>query len=134
MRTGAECSRSNSSNVVGCVLVRGADESIKPGVKRSGTPGSVAHEFQARGTGGSLNAYKHVTSTSSSRIFVSQKIAVAHFVGSVSYPPLSWGFAALHPRLYAFARYRGLNRKTTKLDYVLRVSFGLNYLSLRPLR
>ena len=36
--------------------------------------------------------------------------AIAHFAGSGIFLCVerSWGFAALHPRLYAVARYRGL--------------------------
>ena len=34
-------------------------------------------------------------------------VAVAHFVGSVSYPSLSWDYAALHPKLYADTRAAG---------------------------
>jgi len=33
---------------------------------------------------------------------------IARFARSVSYLSLSWGFASLHPRLYAFTRYAGL--------------------------
>jgi hypothetical protein len=37
--------------------------------------------------------------------------AVAHFVGSFFCCHRSWGFASLHPRLYAHAALRGLKTK-----------------------
>src|SRR5438105_12462961 len=95
---------------LGCAPARGAGESIKPGVERSGTPGSHAYQFRARETGDSENAYSMSDAPDRLASIALHNVAVAHLVGSVSDPSLSCGSAALHPRLYAGARLRGLKR------------------------
>jgi hypothetical protein len=83
-----------------------AGDSIKPGVKRSGTPGDCPKIMPARGAGDS--GYHDFR-------------AVARSAGCGPWMCCSWGSATLHPRagspaehlgwgarLYAIARYRGL--------------------------
>jgi hypothetical protein len=70
-----------------------AGDSIKPGVKRSGTPGDCPKIMPARGAGDS--GYHDFR-------------AVARSAGCGRWVCSSWGSATLHPRLYAIARYRGL--------------------------
>jgi hypothetical protein len=78
-----------------------AGDSIKPGVKRSGTPGDCPKIRPARGAGDSgYHDFK----------------AVARSAGCGPWMCCSWGSATLHPRLYAIARYRGLAR--TRLSHL----------------
>jgi len=76
-----------------------AGEGIKPGVKRSGTPGTVAAIIHSSRSG---RQWKHHGCLSQL-----QPLSAAPRAGIVS-GFLTWGFAALHPRLYAVARSRGL--------------------------
>ena len=76
-------------------------EIIEPGVERSGTPGSVQYLLAAREVGDSL--------------------LIICDLGCLRYPTLrelhssnrslTWGFASLHPRLYAIAALRGLSQE-----------------------
>ena len=70
-----------------------AGDSIKPGVERSGTPGTANRRTAAR------------VAADSPEITVN---TVARSAGCHYHEPSTWGSAALHPRLYAVARYRGL--------------------------
>ena len=69
--------------------VCGADESIKPGVERSGTPGGVdSKKPSAREAGDRFRA-------------------AARFARFFKRMKSTWGSAALHPRLYACTRFAG---------------------------
>ena len=70
-----------------------AGNSIKPGVERSGTPGAADPRITARGAGDRLE-------------FTLKRLSPAPRA-SIAFG-FNWGSAALHPRLYAIARYRGL--------------------------
>ncbi|HEY8188469.1 MAG TPA: hypothetical protein VIF64_20535 [Pyrinomonadaceae bacterium] len=82
-----------------------AGGSIKPGVERSGTPGHVTKQKCEPAKAGD-----------SFRFNVSEFINSLTWNGTVDRSavclvlifPITWGSAALHPRLYALARYRGL--------------------------
>ena len=76
-----------------------AGGSVKPGVERSGTPGISAEISPAREVGDSPCEFR----------------AVARFAGCGYFETrVSWGSAALHPRLYATAQLRGLKSSTSK--------------------
>jgi hypothetical protein len=86
------------------MLTRGAGDSIKPGVERSGTPGSEPRRIQARGSGRQSVGMR----------FRSDHYPTLHATGCHPLPRVqtssrawSWGSAALHPRLYAVARSAG---------------------------
>src|SRR3989442_11683131 len=70
---------------------------IKPGVERSGTPGIVGVRGKSPRSG--RQPFHRVNRKS---------WAIARFARSVSAGSLTWGFASLHPRLYAFTRSAGL--------------------------
>ena len=80
-----------------------AGDSIKPGVKRSGTPGDCPKIMPARGAGDS--GYHDFR-------------AVARSAGCGPWMCCSWGSATLHPRLYAIARYRGLAWISSPNDFL----------------
>jgi hypothetical protein len=74
--------------------------SIKPGVERSGTPGSSKYTRKAREVG--------------DRPFIKMNRrfwAIARFARSFYSGSSTWGFASLHPRLYASARSAGLGNE-----------------------
>src|SRR5882724_10345436 len=64
-------------------------DSIKPGVERSGTPGSVGGERKEPAKWATAGALSHASR------------AQFHYLS------LSWGSASLHPRLYASTRSAG---------------------------
>ena len=64
----------------------------RPGVERSGTPGTAHPGTTARGAGDSPEIM--VTTVARS--------AGWHYLWTIT-----WGSAALHPRLYAFTRFAG---------------------------
>jgi len=70
-----------------------AGESVKPGVERSGTQELWTERPQPAVAGDSPEVTPHRRQLSRAGII---------------FGLLTWGSAALHPRLYAFARYRGL--------------------------
>jgi len=114
----------------------GAGGRIEPGVERSGTPGIWRNHTSSPRSGRQLFVIRHFM------IIEIGPIAAARFAGwddkSLSYlgfrcaPPqalfcrprsragminpfLTWGSAALHPRLYSAARVRGLGCNTRAL-------------------
>src|SRR5688500_9501311 len=81
---------------------RGAADSIKPGVKRSGTPGSSVQGKPLEPAERPLEVRILETSI---RAFVCRPLrGLGLFV--TRHP--SWGYASLQPRLYAVGRSRGL--------------------------
>jgi len=73
--------------------------SIKPGVKRSETPGSSTRKpCRAREAADSVRDYE----------YHSWRFDCRPLRGPLLFStPGSWGFAALHPRLYAVGRFAG---------------------------
>jgi len=69
----------------------------RPGVERSGTPGSLWCEERAREVGDSYSLYSAVS-------------AFARFARSAFLSVVTWGFASLHPRLYAYTRSAGFGK------------------------
>ncbi len=83
-------------------------ESIKPGVERSGTPGSQQRRTRARETGGSHLRGARYSERQLGYQSLNDGSAIARFAGWVLALFRSWGSAPLHPRLYAFTRSAGL--------------------------
>jgi len=75
---------------------REAGASIKPGVERSGTPG------QRTKRKASARSVRHPKVRNTHRLPLSP---ASRALSAYSY--LSWGFASLHPRLYAHTRFAG---------------------------
>src|SRR5438552_19046297 len=77
---------------------RAAGASVKPGVKRSGTPGTTIIKNPER-------AKRAIAKT----LHFTNREWLSPTLGSSFLLERSWGFASLHPRLYAIAALRGLS-------------------------
>ena len=77
-------------------------DGIKPGVERSGTPGSLVAKSKSPRSGG-----KGFT--------ISKSVyALSHASRApISLCSLSWDFASLHPRLNASTRYAGFGKSVS---------------------
>src|SRR6185503_8943841 len=79
-----------------CILARVAGGSIKPGVERSGTPGSLGHQEEPA---------KWATAVYQDRIAA---LALSHASRArFSDPSSTWGFASLQPQALCFHPLRG---------------------------
>ena len=90
---------------------RGAGGSIKPGVKRSETPGLQTGRDRARGARDSpvIHSTKRLSPASQALPFLLRR---------------SWGCASLHSRLYTVATLRGLN---ASFSILVKRSFSLSH-------
>jgi hypothetical protein len=99
-------------------LAREAGESIKPGVKRSETPGCKHILMFKPMKWATVRANTH----SSIHLLFPNSAAQGRcrpLRGLDLLPLWSWGSAALHPRLYAVTRYRGFEQIDYLLDQIM---------------
>jgi hypothetical protein len=86
-------------------ITREAGGSIKPGVERSGTPGSIGiREYEPARAGGRVQSRSIDDGNDLNKPL--SPVPRAYTLSGLG----SWGSATLHPRLYAFARFAGLIR------------------------
>src|SRR5215475_4210985 len=89
----------------------GAGDRIEPGVERSGTPG-----IWGKRTASPRSGRQPLTNLNDAEMANNKKLPPAPRACDIN-RDRTWGCgaAALHPRLYSDARYRGLRRNTRAL-------------------